>query len=206
MPRSRRAIVLVVVAWAACGCSSSERASPGPLANQGASDVKIKDSCGDAVRMIRARDFREWHGLPADCTPDLLARELARASASEGHRQLGSDAVDVIWWTAQVAGYSAPLEVQVARSAVVRIDGERPQLAGGLEAHLVALAAPAGKLPYHADVVKIADGEWVWPERGIAIYLNPDHRFVNRIALFRGTDLPTYQRELEPNLRVYEEP
>jgi hypothetical protein len=158
-------------------------------------------NCDDAIRMIRARDFRAWQGLPEDCTPDRLAKGLPRSNPNEGGRQLGDDAIEVDWWPAQVAGYREPLEVQIAKSIVVRIDGIGPELAGGLPAHLQALGEPAGKLPYWDSTKRVPDGEWVWPARGIAIYVGSDPRFVRRVALFRATDLATYQKLLQPNLR-----
>jgi hypothetical protein len=162
-------------------------------------------NCDDALRMIRARDFRAWKGLPEDCTPDRLAKGLPRSNPNEGGRQLGSDAIEVDWWPAEVAGYREPLEVQIAQSIVVRIDGIAPELAGGLGEHLDALGEPPGKLPYWDATKKIADGEWVWPARGIAIYVGSDPRFVRRVALFRPTDLATYQRLLQPSLRSFDE-
>jgi hypothetical protein len=162
------------------------------------------DACADALRAIQARDFRSWGGLPPTCTPERIAGVFPREGGSEGRRHLGS--VEASFWPARALEYKEPLEIHVAGGRVVRIDAVRPDLSGGLAAHLAALGEPAAKRRYYDDVIKIDDGEWVWPERGIAIYLNPDHRFVNRIALFRATDLPTYQRELELNLRVYEEP
>ena len=162
-------------------------------------------NCDDALGMIRARDFRTWQGLPVDCTPDRLAKGLSRNNLNEGARQLGSDAIDVEWWPADVAGYRDPLEVQISMGIVVRIDGIGPELAGGLESHLEALGAPAGKLPYWDETKQIDDGEWVWPARGIAIYLGSDPRFVRRVALFAATDLAAYQKLLQPSLRSYDE-
>jgi hypothetical protein len=54
-------------------------------------------------------------------------------------------------------------------------------------------------------IPKIADGQWVWPARGIVMYVGRDHKFANRIALFHATDLTTYQATLEPDLRSYDE-
>lgn len=157
-----------------------------------------------ALRMIRTRDFRAWDGLPADCTPARLAKELRRSNPNEGARQLGVDAIDVDWWPAEVAGYREPLEVQVANGIVVRVDGIGPDLACGLRAHLEALGKPGAKLPFWDDETKIADGEWVWPERGIAFYLGSDPRFVRRVALFVACDIASYVRSLQPCLRSYE--
>jgi hypothetical protein len=112
--------------------------------------------------MIRARDFRAWKGLSDDCTPERLAKDLPRSNPNEGGRQLGSDAIDVDWWPAEVAGYREPLEVSISQ-----VNG--------------------------------------WPERGIAIYVGSDAKFVRRVALFRSTDLATYQRLLQPSLRSYDE-
>jgi hypothetical protein len=121
-----------------------------------------------ALRMIRTRDFRAWHGLPADCTPARVAEELRRSNPNDGARQLGTDAIDVEWWPAEVAGYREPLEIQIANGMVVRIDGVGPDLAAGLRAHLEALGKPGAKLPFWDDETKIEAGELVWPERGIA--------------------------------------
>jgi len=188
---------MVVVAVLGCnGSTTTRQISPDETPHKGTAV-----NCDDVIRLIRARDFRVWTGLTEDCTPDRLAKGLPRSNPNEGARQLGSDAIDVTWWPAEVAGYREPLEVQLAQSLVVRIDGVGPELAEGLPAHLEALGEPAGKLPYWDSTKKLADGEWVWPARGIAIYLGADPRFVRRVALFRATDLATYQRLLQPSLR-----
>jgi hypothetical protein len=157
-----------------------------------------------ALRMLRTRDFRAWRGLPADCTPARVAAELRRSDPNEGARQLGTNAIDVEWWPAEVAGYREPLEIQLANGMVVRIDGIGPDLAGGLRAHLEALGKPGAKLPYWDDETFINDGEWVWPPHGIAIYLGSDLRFARRVALFGTTDLAGYLRSLRPCLRSCE--
>lgn len=192
-----RAAWLVLVAL---GCNSPTT-KPDQTPHKGTDAV----TCDDALRMIRARDFRAWKGLSEDCTPERLAKDLPRSNPNEGGRQLGSDAIDVDWWPAALAGYREPLEVSVSHSMVVRIDGIGPELEGGLAAQLAALGTPGGKLPYWDATKRIADGEWVWPERGIAIYVGSDPKFVRRVALFRSTDLATYQRLLQPSLRSYDE-
>jgi hypothetical protein len=196
---TRAALVLALLS---CNGSTPPKQNPSdqPPPHKGTDLV----NCDDALRMIRARDFRTWQGLPEDCTPERLAKGLPRSSPTEGMRQLGADAIDVVWWPAEVAGYREPLEVQLAQSIVVRIDGIGPELAEGVPAQLAALGTPAGKLPYWDATKRIADGEWVWPARGIAIYVGSDPRFVRRVALFRPTDLATYERLLQPSLRSYE--
>lgn len=167
--------------------------------------MRNNEPCGQTIHQLRARDFRSWRGLDERCTPDAFAAALGREGSNEGMRPLGSEAVEVTWWPAPCPGYGEPLEVQLAEGRVVRIDGLRPSLDGGLPALLAALGEPAAKLAYHDNVVPIPDGEWVWPGRGLALYLSADHRFVRRVALFHATDLDRYLRRLRPNLRVYEE-
>lgn len=191
---------LVLALVLACGTPLPTPPSPA----QGATVIHPK--CADAVRIIQARDYRAWRGLPTECTPEMLAAALGRIGTNEGVVWLGTRRREVRWWPAKVAGYGWPFEVQTARQAVVRLDTARPELVGGLAAHLDALGAPAAKLPYHDETVRVADGEWVWPERGIAIYLSEDARDATRLALFPATDLATYRREIQPDLRVIEEP
>ena len=168
--------------------------------------MKIDPTCDQAIRAIEARDFRAWHGLPATCTPDVLAQALHRQGTGAGARQIGSRGRAIRFWPAKVDGYSWPWEVSVDGDVVARLDTKRTQPADGLAAHLAALGEPAAKRPYYNDTVEIPDGQWVWPDRGLALYLSSDHRFVLGVGLFAATDLATYQRELEPRGRMIEEP
>ena len=168
--------------------------------------MKIDPTCDQAIRAIEARDFRAWHGLPATCTPDVLAQALHRQGTGSGARQIGSRGRAIRFWPAKVVGYSWPWEVSVDGDAVARLDTDRTELAGGLAAHLTALGEPNAKLPYYQETVLIPDGEWVWPERGLVLYLGTDHRFVMGVGLFAVTDLATYQRDLQPHFEMIEEP
>jgi hypothetical protein len=170
---------------------------------RGGSDVTKTSTCRDAIRQISARDLATWTGLPA-CSVDELVKAFPPAAEGERRTILGSDLVAVATRMLRAPGYAEPLEVSAAGTRVVRIDAIRPELVGTAESLTHALGEPAAKLPYYNDVIRLPDAEWVWPSRGLALYLNRDHRFVLRFALFAATDLATYQRTLEPNLQVHE--
>lgn len=188
--------------WLLAAATCSSRTQP---ENRVSSDMSSTSwTCGSAVAALRARDFTGWRGLAGNCTQELLAAFPA-AYDGEGQLQLGSEAVRVAVLRRKAAGYSHTLDVQTGAAGVVRVDIEYPELAGPVPALLAALGPPAASLDYHAGPVPVPGGQRVWPDRGVALYLDAAGTRVNRIALFAQTDLARYRRELEPDLRIYEE-
>ena len=55
-------------------------------------------------------------------------------------------------------------------------------------------------------VVNVVGGEWVYPSRGLSIFLTPALDRVIRVAAFAPTSLAAYRRSLRPLSRLEELP
>ena len=58
------------------------------------------------------------------------------------------------------------------------------------------LGPPEAKLPYSLWGFTHATGQWVWPSRGIVIYVDPKNTTIEHVGVFAPTDLATYRSQL----------
>jgi len=161
-------------------------------------------TCRTLVEALGAGSFHQWQGLARACKESLLAAFPADPPG-EGRTSLGSEGHRVAVLMRRVPNQRHPLEVQLLDGEMVRADLESPALTGSLPDLLEALGEPTARLPYYWGAIEIEDGQWLWPGRGLALYLDDSRTRVNRLAVFAPTDVAGYQHDLEPDLRIYEE-
>jgi len=152
-------------------------------------------TCEDARRAIEARQFAGWRGLPVGCT----AAELfgIPPDAEFGYRKLGTR--EARQHLLELPGYYRPL-VTVRDSVVVLFDGTNPALDTGLPALLMDLGEPAAKEDFDHGTYKIPAGEWIYPDRGITVFVQTDGSAIMHVAVYAPTTLATYLDELRPDL------
>jgi hypothetical protein len=196
-------ILVPIAAVLALGCCSREPngAAPKPRphpdttepADAGAKTMSI--TCEDARRAIEARRFVGWTGLPAGCTP-LEMFDVA-PDAELGYRKLG--ATEARQRLLDLPGYYRPL-VSVREGLVVMFDGTNPELDGGWPVLQADLGEPAAKEDFAHGTYEIPRGEWIYPERGITVFVRTDTTVVVHVAVYAPTTLERYLAELRPHL------
>jgi hypothetical protein len=211
---SRSAVALVAASALGAGACSANESNGGAMRAPGRADsaaaavtldasparrpdagarTMTETTCEDARRAIEARKFVGWRGLPAGCSPaDLFG---IAADDEWGTRRLGGQSAQQR--LLDVAGYHRPL-LTVRDGVVVLFDGAYPELDGGWEALHADLGDPVSRLDYQDGTIVVAAGEWVYPDRGIAVYLSSDASKVYHVAVFAPTTLETYQDRLRP--------
>jgi hypothetical protein len=160
-------------------------------------------SCATALEHVRRRDFHAWQGLPRDCAL-ADAAEVFELSTGYAVGHLGRRHEQASFRVASLEGYLEPVRVWYRDDAVVLVTGEYPELPGELGTLLADYGEPEAKLDYHQGVVEVAHGEWIYPQRGITLFLNADHSRLAKVAVYAPASMQHYEAELAPRERTRE--
>jgi hypothetical protein len=152
----------------------------------------------DAIARLRDGDLTSWNGLPpgtrpADLEPAVDAPADAPAMAGIGLRRalvrFGALAGTDLWAEVWVSPESAEVWL-------VTIDD--PPFAGAPEQVIGQLGDPALRLDNALGTVPLPESEWVYPDRGLAVFADEEDERVWRVALFT----PCPPEEYEERYRV----
>jgi hypothetical protein len=168
----------------------------------GATDQLEKDgaiamkpmTCDDARTAIETRRFVGWAGLPERCSTDAMFG-LAFDREEWPERTLGS--VATRWHVLDISGYYRPM-VSAREGVVVLFDGMNPELDGGWATLAKDLGEPETKLEWMDSGVATPAGEWVYPARGITIFLDTQTNTPRHVAVYASTTLDDYLERLRP--------
>jgi hypothetical protein len=158
----------------------------------------------DALRVFVARDFAHWAGL----APGTTVGDVAAAFEVDDTPQpalLGSEDRAAGWVTVEADGYPEGLRVWLDETDVALLDGPDVELPGGaadLAPLLAQLGEPAARLDSYLGTYRIEGSEWVYPARGLTVYVNPENMLLLRVVGYAPTDLDTYERRLRIDLEM----
>jgi hypothetical protein len=155
-------------------------------------------AASEAIARLRDGDLTAWHGLPAgtqpaDLEPALDAPGDAPAMAGIGLRK-------ALVRFGELAGTDSDAEVWVSpdSSEVWLVAIGDPPFAASPQDVLAQLGQPALRLDSALGTVQLAGSEWVYPERGLAVFADEEDERVWRVALFT----PSRPEEYEDRYRV----
>ena len=214
----RQGLMLAALLFAALGCSRPPALGAGQPPAQEEQGMHQLD-CAEARRALLQRDFHHWRGLDVECpTAELLGLEpapfegLPRLLVGESRRSLR---VQLLPW----AGYARPRACFEQPGRLLFVDADRPELEepaaqGSAAADPIraatalreAFGPPAAQLDWHAGLLPVAGGEWVYPERGITLFWNTTRDILLHVQLYAPTDLATYRRTLRLDLQLHRRP
>jgi hypothetical protein len=155
-----------------------------------------------ALAVFAGRDFREWKGLAPNTS---LADAAAVFTVDDGWRgkgRLGDDRREATWVSAAVDGYDKAVRIWLDLDRVILMDAESPTLATDLPTLLQTIGAPEAKLDAYLGTFLIPESEWVYPGRGLTLYVNPENGILLRLAVFVSTTPDVYRRSLRLDLRM----
>ena len=168
------------------------RATPQPKA-------KPMTPCEKAMKSIRDRDFSDWRGLEPTCDWSALTGPLPTDWQDVPGRPLGSSFRDAKMIMLPLQNYMRPSLSFVAGSPVL-FEAMGPKLTTELATLLAALGEPAARLDWDFGTLPCPESEFVYPDRGITLFLNSDHDRLLHVALYAATDLDEYGKNLRPRL------
>lgn len=159
------------------------------------------DQLREAMDKFVGRDFRDWQGLPSKGTLTAVRQYFNNNSDDIGEAVLGQDFCQFL--VVQAAGYGSPVRVWFSPEddEVVMLDAPSPELQPDSTSLLAALDEPAAKLDTYRGTLSIPGGEWVYPERGLALFVSGQDEKVFHLAVFGATTLADYVDNLRFSLR-----
>ena len=159
-------------------------------------------ACIAAIRNLADGKIADAH-LPPNCTVADASRAIdALEKAWDATGSLGADRTQVRWRAVDtgIAGDRLRLWHDGEHVLAVEIEGPRP--VGGWNALRNALGTPDAKLAYWDDVVESRDGQWVYPERGMAVFTTLADTEIARVMAFPPTTIATYRARLARGLEA----
>jgi hypothetical protein len=157
----------------------------------------------DALRRFAACDLEGWPGLPASTTLRDVAAVFEVGDDEPVGGLLGSDDREAGWIAVAAAGYpDGGIRVWLDDDEVVLLDGADPELPDGVQPLLDDFEAPEAQLASYLGTFRLDGSEWVYPQRGITLYVNPETMAPLRVAAFVPTTLDVYERELRLDLEM----
>jgi hypothetical protein len=156
----------------------------------------MSTNCRDTLRAIGAGDIAAAPALPAGCTVEQAVAALpGLGSADDNPGSLGAGTS--VRWRALRSGVAGELlRVWHDQSGIVAVELGRPQPRGGLPALKAALGPPPARLDHFSDVVANQGGLWVYPARGLALYLSLAETRLDRAVVFPPTTAEDYATRL----------
>jgi hypothetical protein len=164
--------------------------------------TRISDIAGPALRLVAARELRSFEGLSSSTSLDDVAAVFDLDRSWRGEGVLGSAKHRTRWLSAAAPGFGWGVRVWADDDAVVLLDATDLTLAEELASLLGALGEPEAKLDSYQGTLEIAGNEYVYPRRGLTLYVNPDHDALLRFAVFSPTSLALYRQNLRLDLRM----
>jgi hypothetical protein len=92
-----------------------------------------------------------------------------------------------------VPGYDHPVRIWLDGPQALLLDVQYPTFSSEISVLLKELGEPEAKLDYVWGTLPIDGGEWVYPNRGLTLFMPANHLSVFHLAVFLRTTMQTYE-------------
>jgi len=157
----------------------------------------IQSPCQDALKRFAQQHFEQWTGLPTNCSLVEVLAQFKRLNNGVGYGTLGTEPAQFLMVV--VPNYPEPVRVWYRSEQVVLLDVAYPDF---LKGKVAALGEPAARLDYYWKRLLIPGGLWVFPSKGLALYVNSANGALIHLTVFSPTTLEQYQQALMLSLRT----
>lgn len=155
-------------------------------------------TCSEIQVAIQEGDYQDWMGVNGDCDWGSWTGTLPSDWREVPFRSLGTEFVHGHRIILDLEGYNRP-SLYFAKGQMVMFEARSPELAGELKDLIAHLGEPAAKLDWDFGTLPMPKGEWIYPDRGITLFLNGEQETLFHIAVYASTNLETYLARLRPS-------
>ena len=156
----------------------------------------MADAHKDRLERFLRRDLKDWEGLEEGCSEEEAERWLP-LRPGEGSARLGSENVRYRFRAVDATGFHEPPRLHFR-------DGELRLVRTGLwstdRAECQRLLRDLGDPPDRTSLMfgmgEIADGEWVYAARGLALGVIPDTGLIASVSAYPPCSMDIYIRRL----------
>lgn len=156
-------------------------------------------ACNTALEQIKNLDFLTWTGLPINCDCTPLVGNLPSTWETIPERSLGSNFLRGKMLMVHVEGYTRASFSFVEGSPVL-FEAMGPALKASTPDLIERFGLPAAKLDWDFGTLPCPKSEYVYPTKGITLFLSTDKTRVFHIALYAATTLDNYLENIRPKL------
>ena len=153
----------------------------------------------DAIARLRDGDLTSWSGLPAGTAPADLEPAVDAPGDAPAMAGIGERKALVRFGELAGTGLDAEVWVSPESAEVWLVAIGDPPFAGSPEHVLEQLGEPALRLDSALGTVPLPGSEWVYPDRGLAVFADEEDERVWRVALFA----PCRPEEYDVRYRVF---
>ena len=155
-----------------------------------------------AVAAFVAREPRAWPGLVEGVTLDDLEEYLPVDRTFTGAAPLGERFELADWVAGLHDDFPDGVRVWLRGGQVVMLDAQRMDLTDPAGEILAGLGDPAARLDAFLGPIAAPGSEWVYPERGLTLFVGGEGAWVDRILGYTPASLEDYVARLRPHTRV----
>ena len=157
-------------------------------------------SCSEAIRILQVGDIAGWRGLPKSCTIPDITQYFPRISPGEGRAGLGRREAN--FTMVQADSFDSSIRVWLQDTHVLMLDVEALEKSLELSTLLSELGEPGAKLDCYLGTLFFKEAEWVYPDRGLTLFVDTDSQRLVHIVMFPTTTITTYESEFRLNLQT----
>ena len=155
-------------------------------------------SCISALNNFAARDFIKWTGLPESCSLADVSQQFRLLDDDVGLIRLGDTKREFRIFA--VPGYEHPVRIWFEGQKVLMLDVEYTSFLLETPVLLKELGEPEAKLDYDWGTMRLEKSEWIYVDRGLALFLAPDSSRVFHLAAFSRTTEQGYKENFQLHL------
>lgn len=155
-------------------------------------------SCASALQDFATRVFTRWTGLPESCSLPEVIQQFRLMNDGVGLARLGERKREFRMLI--VPEYEHPVRIWSDGPKVLMLDAEYPSFSSEVAVLLNELGEPQAKLDYDWGMIRIEKGEWVYPDRGLALFFADDNSRVFHLAVFPRTTMQNYEENFQLHL------
>ena len=159
----------------------------------------VSKDCQTCFQQFVSKDLSHWTGLPDDCLLSDLTQTGSYFKKGMGLARLGRHKTNFKMLV--VEGEERSVRVWLEEEKVLLLDVKYPQIVPDLPTLVARWGEPEAKLGSYLGTLFLSESEWVYPQRGATLFVNPKNKILLRLAVYPITTLETYQDRLRLNLR-----
>jgi len=156
-------------------------------------------TCNSALENIKNRNFITWTGLPTNCDWTPLVGDLPSNWEDTPQRSLGSNFRSGKILMANLEGYMRASCI-FAEGTLVLFEAKGPELQTPLSDLIENFGVPKAQLDWNFGTLPCSKSEYVYPTKGITLFLSTDKTRIFHIALYTSTTLNDYLENIRPQL------
>lgn len=149
-----------------------------------------------AFRSVAELVFFAWRGFPASCSYLDFSSNFAPLTDAYGESRLGRLSLLRRYRMHTPPGQSYSMQVWYENDSLLMVVITFPKLADKTQLLFDSLGEPSEKIDYHIDVGIIENGCWVYPNKGISIFVDTPGASVMKVALYKECSLEHYRDKL----------